>query len=52
MHIKIARKVLKNKIIGVTCNNSVRKAKEALKNKADYIALGAFNQSKTKKSKI
>ena len=31
IHIKIARKVLKNKIIGVTCNNSVRKAKEALK---------------------
>ena len=51
IHIKIARKVLKNKIIGVTCNNSVRKAKEALKNKADYIALGAFNQSKTKKVK-
>jgi len=51
MNIKIARKILKNKIIGVTCNNSVRKAKEALKNKADYIALGAFNLSKTKKVK-
>ena len=51
MNIKIARKILKNKIIGITCNNSIKKAKEALKNKADYIALGAFNQSETKKVK-
>ena len=40
------------KINGVSIiSNVVRKAKEALKNKADYIALGAFNQSKTKKVK-
>ena len=51
MHIKKARKILKNKIIGVTCNNSHKKVKDALKNKADYIALGAFNLSKTKKVK-
>ena len=48
MNIIDARKLLKNKIIGVTCNNSIKKAKEALKNNADYIALGAFNLSKTK----
>ena len=51
MDIKRAREVLKNKIIGITCNNSIKKAREALKNKADYIAIGAFNSSKTKKVK-
>ncbi len=51
MSIKNARKILKNEIIGVSCNNSTKNAKEALKNKADYIALGAFNSSKTKNVK-
>ena len=49
MNILEARKLVKNKIIGITCHNSVRLAKIALKNKADYLALGAFNYSKTKK---
>ena len=40
-----------NKIIGITCHNSIRLAKIALKNKADYLAFGAFNSSKTKKVK-
>ena len=40
-----------DKIIGITCNNSIKKAREALKNKADYIAIGAFNLSRTKKVK-
>ena len=31
--------------------DSIKKAREALKNKADYIAIGAFNSSKTKKVK-
>ncbi len=48
MNILNARKILKNKIIGITCNNSSKKALEAIKNKADYIALGAFNKTKTK----
>ena len=48
MSIKNARKILKNEIIGISCNNSTKNAKEALQNKADYIALGAFNFSKTK----
>tara|TARA_Y200000002_G_scaffold372879_1_gene371226 strand:+ start:152 stop:766 length:615 start_codon:yes stop_codon:yes gene_type:complete len=52
MHINEARKLLKNKIIGITCHNSIRLAKEAVKNKPDYIALGAFNYSKTKKVKF
>ena len=51
MNILNARKILKNKIIGITCNNSSKKVLEAIKNKADYIALGAFNLSKTKKVK-
>ena len=51
MNIKDARKILKKKIIGITCNNSLTKAKEALKQKADYIALGAFFATKTKKTK-
>ena len=51
MNINTARKILKKKIIGITCNNSYQKVKLALKNKADYIALGAFNNSKTKKIK-
>ena len=51
MDIFKARELIGNKIIGVTCHNSIRLAKNALKNKADYIALGAFNSSKTKKTK-
>ena len=44
-------KLLGNKIIGVTCHNSIKLAKIAIKNKANYIAFGAFNTSKTKKVK-
>ena len=51
MNIIKARKLIGNKIIGVTCHNSVKLSKIAVKNKADYIALGAFNNSKTKKIK-
>ncbi len=46
------RKILKKKIIGVTCHNSKKLIKEALDNKADYIAIGAFYSSKTKKTKF
>ena len=51
MKILDARKLIGNKIIGVTCHNSIRLAKIAIKNKADYLAFGAFNLSKTKKIK-
>ena len=51
INIKIAKKILGKKIIGITCHNSINLAKKAIKAKADYIAFGAFNQSKTKKTK-
>ena len=49
MHIIKAKKILKNKIIGVTCHNSIKLAKYASSNGANYIALGAFYKTKTKK---
>ena len=49
MNIFDARKILKNKIIGVTCHNSIKLSKIALSGGADYIALGAFFKTKTKK---
>ena len=51
MKILEARKIIKKKIIGITCHNSIRLAKLAIKNKADYLAFGAFNTSKTKRTK-
>ena len=51
MNIIKARKIIGNKIIGITCHNSIKLAKIALENKADYLAFGAFNLSKTKKTK-
>ena len=45
---KIARKKLKDKILGITCHNSKNLAKNAVKFKADYIALGSFFKSKLK----
>ena len=52
MKILEARKILKNKIIGITCHNSQVLAKLATKKKADYLAFGAFYASKTKKTKF
>ena len=49
MNIIKARNILKKKIIGITCHNSIKLAKTAINNKADYIALGSFYTSKTKK---
>ncbi len=51
MNINEARKILKNKIIGITCHNSIKLAKIAIDNNADYIAFGAFNNSITKKAR-
>jgi thiamine-phosphate pyrophosphorylase len=51
MKILEARKIIKKKIIGITCHNSIRLAKLAVKNKADYLAFGAFYTSKTKRTK-
>ena len=49
MAINEAKKILKNKIIGVTCHNSIKLAKKAFLNGANYIALGSFYKTKTKK---
>ena len=51
MNIIMAKKILGKKIIGITCHNSINFAKKAIKSKASYIALGAFYQSNTKKTK-
>ena len=47
-----ARKIIKKKIIGITCHNSIHLAKLAIKDKADYVAFGAFFATKTKKVKF
>jgi len=50
--INIAKKIIGNKkIIGITCHNSKKLVKKAITNKAYYVALGAFNNSFTKKVK-
>ena len=49
MNIQVARKILRKKIIGVTCHNSKKLIKRAVKDGANYIAIGAFFKSKTKK---
>ena len=46
-----ARKIIGNKIIGITCHNSIKLAKNAIKNKASYLAFGAFFLTKTKRAK-
>ena len=51
MNIKKARKILKNKIIGITCHNSINLAKKAIEDGANYLAFGAFYSSQTKKIK-
>ena len=48
MNILKARKIMGNKIIGITCHNSIKLAKNAIMNGADYLAFGAFYSSKTK----
>ncbi len=49
MNINEARKILKKKIIGITCHNSTELAKKAASKGANYIALGAFYKTNTKK---
>lgn len=47
---KIARKLLKGKILGVTCHSSKILANNAIRNKADYVAFGSFFKSRLKPS--
>ena len=49
MAITDAKKILRKKIIGVTCHNSLDLAKKAIKNNCYYLAFGAFFPTKTKK---
>ena len=48
MNVFKTRKFLGNKIIGITCHNSINLAKIAIKNKVDYLAFGSFGKSKLK----
>ena len=45
-----SKKNIKKKIIGVTCHNSVNLVNQAINLGADYIAIGAFYKSDTKKT--
>ena len=45
-----ARIKLKKRILGVTCHNSKTLAKDAILNKADYVAFGSFFRSKLKRN--
>ena len=51
MKIGRARKIIGDKIIGITCHNSIKLAKIAIKERASYLAFGAFYSSKTKKAR-
>jgi len=48
MNIIMARKVLGDKIIGVSCYNNLENAISAEKRGADYVAFGSFFNSPTK----
>lgn len=48
MSIQEARKIFPKGIIGVSCYGSIKKAKEAQEEGADYVAFGSFFASPTK----
>ena len=52
MCLSEARKIIGNKILGITCHNSIKLAKMAIKEKASYIAFGAFYSTTTKNVKF
>jgi len=52
MSVKNARKIIGNKIIGITCHDSIRLAKAAITENVSYIAFGAFFSTVTKKVKF
>ena len=49
--VKIAKRHLRGKIIGVTCHDSKILARKAIKDKASYFAFGLFFKSELKLSK-
>ena len=52
MNFISSRKILKNKIIGITCHNSKKLALIAENYGANYIAFGSFFKSHTKKTAV
>ncbi len=52
MSLKDAREIIGRKIIGITCHNSIKLAKIAIKSNASYLAFGAFFSTKTKKTQF
>ena len=48
MSVIEAKKILKNKIIGITCHNSIKLVKKAITSGANYVAVGAFYKTNTK----
>ena len=50
--LKIARNVLKSKLLGITCHNSKELALNSLKYKPAYLAFGSFHKSKLKPKAI
>ena len=52
MKFNKAKKIIKNKIIGVTCHNSRELIKKAVNLKPAYIAIGAFLKVVQKKLNI
>ncbi len=51
MRLIKSKKIIRNKIFGITCHNSKKLVKKAINLKPNYIAIGAFFKSSTKKVK-
>ncbi len=51
MSIAKAKSIIGDKIIGLTCHNSIRMAKVGINSNVSYLAFGAFYATKTKKTK-
>jgi len=47
-NVSKAKKILKKKIIGVTCHGSIKLVNKAIKDRPSYIAVGSFFRSKLK----
>ena len=52
LSVKAVRNKYKNMIIGKTCKSSIKEAKKAINEGANYVSFGAFSQSSTKKEAI
>ena len=50
--IRVARKMLRNKILGITCHNSKKFALASLNLKVNYLAFGSFYKSRLKPNAV